>query len=67
MGRERRVEITPEALRSTIASVGGIEMSDRELLDVLPIVVAQRELLSTIRHLELDEQMRGSRRSGERE
>jgi len=65
MGRERRVEITPETLRSTIARIGGVEMSDRELEDVLPIVLAQQELLLAIRHLELDEQMRASRRPGE--
>jgi hypothetical protein len=57
MGREHLVEITPETLRAVIASIGGVEMSDRELEDVLPIVLAQRELVQGIRHLEIDEQM----------
>lgn len=65
MGREPEAEITLETLRSTIASIGGVKMSDRELEDVLPIVLAQRELVLGIRHMRLDEQMGAARRAEE--
>jgi hypothetical protein len=65
MGHERTVEITRETLRSTIASIGGAEMSDQELQDVLPIVLRHRELLLGIRHLRLDDQMGAPRRPDE--
>jgi hypothetical protein len=63
MARQSIDEIIPETLRTAIASIGGVEMSDRELQDVLPIVRAQRELVLGIRHLEIDEQMGASRRA----
>lgn len=65
MGGESRAEITPATLRSMIASTGGVEMTDRELEDVLPIVLAQRELVLGIRHLQLDEHMGASARPGD--